>query len=38
MSDYFQDALAGLADIVGDKHVIASGPDQDPYVVDWRGR
>ncbi|HEX9210912.1 MAG TPA: FAD-binding oxidoreductase [Bradyrhizobium sp.] len=38
MSDSFQDALAGLAAIVGDKHVIASGPDQEPYVVDWRGR
>jgi FAD/FMN-containing dehydrogenase len=38
MSDSFQGALAGLADIVGDKYVIASGPDQEPYVVDWRGR
>ncbi|KYG18866.1 hypothetical protein SE92_00105, partial [Bradyrhizobium sp. AT1] len=38
MSDSFQDALAGLAAIVGDKHVIAPGPDQEPYVVDWRGR
>ncbi|KGT76421.1 FAD-dependent oxidoreductase [Bradyrhizobium japonicum] len=38
MSDSFQDALAGLAAIVGDKHVIASGADQEPYVVDWRGR
>ena len=38
MSDSFQDALAGLAAIVGDKHVIASGTDQGPYVVDWRGR
>ncbi|MDN4982827.1 FAD-binding oxidoreductase [Bradyrhizobium arachidis] len=38
MSDSFQDALAGLAAIVGDKHVIASGPEQDPYVTDWRGR
>jgi FAD/FMN-containing dehydrogenase len=38
MSDSFQDALTGLAAIVGDKYVIASGSDQDPYVVDWRGR
>ncbi|MET4722588.1 FAD/FMN-containing dehydrogenase [Bradyrhizobium japonicum] len=38
MSDSFQDALAGLAAIVGDKHVIASRADQEPYVVDWRGR
>ena len=38
MSNSFQDALAGLAAIVGDKHVIASGADQEPYVVDWRGR
>ncbi|UPU00803.1 FAD-binding oxidoreductase [Bradyrhizobium barranii subsp. apii] len=38
MSDSFQDALAGLAAIVGDKHVIASGADHEPYVVDWRGR
>src|SRR5882762_9106166 len=38
MSYSFQDALAGLAALVGDKHVIASGPDQEPYVVDWRGR
>ena len=35
MSDCFQEALAGLADIVGDKHVIAPGSDQEPYVVDW---
>ncbi|WP_426609513.1 hypothetical protein [Bradyrhizobium sp. McL0616] len=38
MSYSFQDALAGLAALVGDRHLIASGPDQDPYVVDWRGR
>ncbi|PPQ14250.1 FAD-binding oxidoreductase, partial [Bradyrhizobium sp. AC87j1] len=38
MSDSFQDALSGLAAIVGDKQIIASGPDQEPYVVDWRGR
>jgi FAD/FMN-containing dehydrogenase len=38
MSELFEEALAGLAAIVGDKHVIASGPDQEPYVVDWRGR
>ena len=38
MSDSFQDVLTGLAAIVGDKHVIASGSDQEPYVVDWRGR
>ena len=38
MSDCFQGVLTGLAAIVGDKHVIASGPDQEPYVVDWRGR
>jgi FAD/FMN-containing dehydrogenase len=29
------DALAGL---VGERHVIAPGADQEPYVVDWRGR
>ncbi|MGL3110135.1 FAD-binding oxidoreductase [Bradyrhizobium sp. BR 1432] len=38
MSDSFQDALSGLAAIVGDKHVIASRADQEAYVVDWRGR
>ncbi|WFU69459.1 FAD-binding oxidoreductase [Bradyrhizobium sp. CB2312] len=38
MSDSFQDALSGLAALVGGKHVIASGADQGPYVVDWRGR
>ena len=38
MSDSFQDALTGLAAIVGDKQIIASGSDQEPYVVDWRGR
>ncbi|RXT42151.1 FAD-binding oxidoreductase [Bradyrhizobium betae] len=38
MSCSLEDALAGLADIVGDKYVVASGPDQEPYVVDWRGR
>lgn len=38
MSDPFRDALTGLAAIIGDKHVIASGADQEPYVVDWRGR
>jgi FAD/FMN-containing dehydrogenase len=27
-----------LAAIVGDRHVIAPGDDQAPYVVDWRGR
>jgi FAD/FMN-containing dehydrogenase len=29
------DAIAGL---VGDRHVIAPGADQELYVVDWRGR
>ena len=38
MSESFQDVLAGLADIVGANHVIDSGSDQEPYVVDWRGR
>src|SRR5947199_290937 len=38
MSESFQDVLAGLADIVGANHVIDSGPDQEPYVVDWRER
>lgn len=38
MSDSFQDALAGLAAIVGDRQIVASGPDQEPYLVDWRGR
>jgi FAD/FMN-containing dehydrogenase len=38
MSDTFTDALQGLAAIVGDKHVISSAGDQEPYVVDWRGR
>ena len=38
MSASFHDALAGLAELVGNKHVIASGPDQEPYVTDWRGR
>ena len=27
-----------LAAIVGHRHVIASGEDQSPYLVDWRGR
>jgi FAD/FMN-containing dehydrogenase len=27
-----------LAAIVGDRHVIAAGEDQSPYLVDWRGR
>lgn len=27
-----------LAAIVGRRHVIAQGEDQEPYVVDWRGR
>ena len=27
-----------LAAVVGDRHVIAPGSDQEPYVVDWRGR
>ncbi|MGY4487343.1 hypothetical protein ACVWWR_006534 [Bradyrhizobium sp. LM3.2] len=36
MSDSYRDALTGLAAIVGDKHVIASGPDQEPYVW-WTG-
>ncbi|MEK9283517.1 FAD-binding oxidoreductase [Bradyrhizobium sp. ISRA442] len=30
--------LDDLAAVVGDRHVIAPGHDQDPYVVDWRGR
>ena len=38
MSESFQDVLAGLAAIVGANYVIDSGPDQEPYVVDWRGR
>jgi len=38
MSESFRDVLAGLADIVGDDHVIDSAGDQEPYVVDWRGR
>jgi FAD/FMN-containing dehydrogenase len=38
MSESYQDVLAGLADIVGANHVIDSGSDQEPYVVDWRGR
>ena len=38
MSEFFQDALGGLADIVGANHVIDSGSDQEPYLVDWRGR
>ena len=38
MSEFFQDVLAGLADIAGANHVIDFGGDQEPYVVDWRGR
>ncbi|WP_160119752.1 FAD-binding oxidoreductase [Rhodovarius lipocyclicus] len=30
--------LEQLAAIVGRRHVIAQGEDQEPYVVDWRGR
>ena len=30
--------LDELAALVGDHHVIASNRDQEPYVVDWRGR
>jgi FAD/FMN-containing dehydrogenase len=30
--------LENLAAVVGDRHVIAAGGDQEPYVVDWRGR
>jgi FAD/FMN-containing dehydrogenase len=30
--------LDELAALVGDGHVIASDGDQEPYVVDWRGR
>ncbi|MEH2501920.1 FAD/FMN-containing dehydrogenase [Bradyrhizobium sp. AZCC 1578] len=38
MTGSFQNVLAGLAAIVGDNYVIDSAPDQEPYVVDWRGR
>ena len=38
MSESSQGILAGLAAIVGDNHVIDSAGDQEPYVVDWRGR
>ena len=30
--------LDELAALVGDRHVIGSDGDQEPYVVDWRGR
>jgi hypothetical protein len=30
--------LDNLAAVVGDRHVIAAGSDQEPCVVDWRGR
>jgi FAD/FMN-containing dehydrogenase len=38
MSESSQGVLAGLADIVGDNHVIDAAGDQESYVVDWRGR
>src|SRR5690349_7457914 len=38
MSESSQGILARLAAIVGDNHVIDSAGDQEPYVVDWRGR
>jgi FAD/FMN-containing dehydrogenase len=38
MSESSQGILAGLADIVGDNHVIDAAGDQESYVVDWRGR
>ncbi|MCA6114198.1 FAD-binding oxidoreductase [Bradyrhizobium sp. WSM 1738] len=38
MSGSPQEVLAGLADIVGNNHVIDSAGDQEPYVTDWRGR
>src|SRR6266702_1238351 len=30
--------LESLAAVVGDRHLIVAGGDQEPYVVDWRGR
>jgi FAD/FMN-containing dehydrogenase len=38
MSATLQNVLAGLKAIVGDNHVIDAAGDQEPYVVDWRGR
>ena len=38
MSESPQGILAGLAGIVGDNHVIDAAGDQEPFVVDWRGR
>ncbi|OCK56741.1 FAD-binding oxidoreductase [Bradyrhizobium sp. LMTR 3] len=38
MTGSFQNVLAGLAALVGDNYVIGSTGDQEPYVVDWRGR
>ena len=38
MSESSQGILAGLTGIVGDNHVIDAAGDQEPYVVDWRGR
>jgi FAD/FMN-containing dehydrogenase len=38
MSESPEGILAGLAGIVGDNHVIDAAGDQEPFVVDWRGR
>ncbi|MCR0983253.1 FAD-binding oxidoreductase [Roseomonas populi] len=40
VSDAAADAalVEALAAIVGRQHVVAPGEDQEPYVVDWRGR
>ena len=33
-----EDIHQRLAAVVGDRHVIAGAADQEPYIVDWRGR